>query len=433
MKLRHRLLPLLTLVALGLVLYLGQRHNIQWDWSQTGRNQLHPQSRALLQRLDAPLRITAFVPDHPVQRAAIRELLDRYREQHAATEVLFTDPSQHPGQARKLGIHHTPQLLVEYRGRKELVPRANEQLLTSAIARLSLNSRGWIANLQGHGEASLLGRRNFDLGDFGQLLRNKGYRVVDLDLAATGQIPGNTDLLVLAAPATALSEKELALLDDWLSHDGALLWLADGQRLPGLESILGLDFLPGTVVDAAAADLGMDTPTVAVARPVPASPLAANLSAPVLMPGTRALGMTGNSSWTGAPVLQTGPRSWNETGPLKGSISRDPAAGEQRGPLTVALALEGKDAGQRVLVTGDGDFLSNSVIGNGANRAFGLAAVHWLTGNRQLMDIPAFAPLDRTLHWTAARAALVAAFFLVALPLLLATAGLIIVWRRRRK
>ncbi len=433
MKLRHRLLPLLTLVALGLILYLGQRHNIQWDWSQGGRNQLHPQSRALLQRLDGPLRITAFVADHPVQRAAIRELVDKYREQHSATELIFTDPSQHPEQARKLGIQHTPQLLVQYRGREELVPQANEQLLTSAIARLSLEHRGWILGLQGHGEASLLGQRNFDLGSFGETLKDKGYRISELNLADTGQIPDNVQLLVLASPATALSEAETGLLRRWIEQGGVLLWLADGDISPGLTKALGVSFLPGTVVDAAAADLGIDSPTVAVARPVPASPVVDNLTAPVLMPGARALEVADDASWTASPVLQTSPRSWNETGSLKGSISRDPAAGEKRGPLTLALALESGKGPQRVLIAGDGDFLSNSVIGNGANREFGLAAVHWLTGNRQLMDIPPFTPLDRDLRWSPARTALVGALFLLGLPLLLAGTGLFITWRRRKR
>ena len=432
MKLRHRLLPLLTLVALGLILYLGQRHNIQWDWSQGGRNQLHPQSRALLQRLDGPLRITAFVADQPVQRAAIRALVDKYREQHSATELIFTDPSQHPEQARRLGIRHTPQLLVQYRGREERVPRANEQLLTSAIARLSLENRGWILGLRGHGEASLLGQRNFDLGSFGKLLKDKGYRISELNLADTGQIPDNVQLLVLASPATALSEAETSLLRHWIEQGGALLWLADGEIPAGLAKALSLRFLPGTVVDAAAADLGIDSPTVAVARPAPASPVADTLPAPVLMPGARALEITANASWTARPVLRTGPRSWNETGRLKGSISRDPAAREKRGPLTLALALESGEGHGQVLIAGDGDFLSNSVMGNGANREFGLAAVHWLTGNRQLMDIPPFTPRDRELRWSPAGTALVGALFLLGLPLALAGAGLFITWRRRR-
>ncbi|WP_456373862.1 GldG family protein [Thiolapillus sp.] len=435
MNLRHRLLPLLVLLVLSLALYLGQRCDHQWDWSLNGRNQLHPRSIALLKQLDAPLRITAFVPDHPVQRAGIRELLDKYRQQHPATRLQFVDPSQHPEQARKLGIHSTPQLLVEYNNRQELISRANEQLLTRAIARLSLNSKGWIASLQGHGEASLLGKRNYDLGDFGHLLQDKGYKIIDLNLADTGQIPDNVDLLVLASPSLPLSDKESGLLQHWLNQGHALLWLADGVIPDALAEYLQLDFLPGTIVDAAAADLGMDNPTVAVARSTPSSPLKDALNGPVFMPGARAIDPE-SPSWNAIALLKTESRSWNETGPLKGSIRRDPESGEQPGPLNLALALSRKTGSgeeSRILVAGDGDFLSNSVLGNGSNQNFGLAAIHWLTANDRLVDIPPFTPTDQKLHWSPAKNALIAGLFLFALPLLLAITGLFIVWRRRRR
>ncbi|HEC07752.1 MAG TPA: hypothetical protein ENJ12_12930 [Thiolapillus brandeum] len=435
MNLRHHLLSLLVFLALGLSLYLGEICNHQWDWSHSGRNQLHPRSIALLNHLDAPLRITVFMPDHPVQRAGIRELLDKYQQQYPAMKTAFVDPSQHPQQARELGIQHTPQLLVEYKGRHELIPQANEELLTRAISRLSLDNRGWIASLQGHGEASLLGQHNFDLGTFGKLLQDKGYKVIDLNLNDTGQIPDNIDLLVLAAPASAYSEQESHVLQNWLNQGGALLWLADGNIPTPLANDLGVEFLPGTVVDAAAADLGIDSPTVAVARAVQGAPLAADLRTPVLMPGARAL-QAKSDAWHPVPVLQTGPRSWNETGGLKGSISRDPQAGEQRGPLNLALALMLKSKSSnspRILVAGDSDFLSNSVLGNGANRDFGLAAIHWLTGNDSLVDIPPFTPPDQQLRWGPAGNALVAAVFLFALPLLFSITGLFLIWRRRRR
>ena len=61
--------------------------------------------------------------------------------------------------------------------------------------------------------------------------------------------------------------------------------------------------------------------------------------------------------WQPAGVLDSTPRSWNETGEVVGRIARDPAAGELPGPLPVALALsrgDGRD-GQRVAIIGDAD------------------------------------------------------------------------------
>ncbi|WP_456380845.1 GldG family protein [Thiolapillus sp.] len=434
MKWRHRLLQLLLLLCLGLGLYVTSIFPLQWDWSREGRNQLHPQTLALLQQLQEPLKVTAFVPDHPLQRAAITTLLDKYRRHHPQLTLEFIDPSQQPELARKLEIQHTPQLLLEYADRQERIGTVNEQLLTAAITRLNLDVQGWIAGIQGHGEASLTGNRNHDLGSFGQMLEDKSYKIINLELSSTGQVPGNVQLLILAAPATPLADDETAIIMNYLQQGGSLLWLADGQIPAPLADYLGIVFLPGTIVDAAAADLGMDSPAIAIGKAAKSSPLKKTLAAPVFLPHARVPEIMADK-WVATPLLQTGSRSWNETGPLQGSIARDPQSGELPGPLNLALALhhnrtDGKE--QRVIVIGDSDFLGNNFIGNGANRDFGLALVHWLTGNQQLIDIPEFVPADQQLHWRPATTAWVAAVFLFGIPVLLTAMGLCIGWRRKK-
>jgi hypothetical protein len=434
MKLRHRLLQLLMLICLGLVLYVSSFYPLQWDWSQQGRNQLHPQTLALLQQLDGALKISAFVPDLPVQRAEITLLTDKYRQHYPQLNLKFIDPSQEPQLARKLDIQQTPLLLLEYAGKQERISTVNEQVLTEAIARLSTDNLGWIAGITGHGEAALSGNRNFDLGSFGKLLENKSYKLIELALSSTGQVPENARLLILAAPATALTDDETAILLNYLERGGNLLWLADGWISQPLTHYLGITFLPGTVVDAAAADLGMDSPTIAIGKIPDGAPLEKHLEAAVFLPHARVPEIM-TDKWAAAPLLQTGARSWNETGRLKGSIARDPQSGEQRGPLTLALALSREttdDKQQKIIVVGDSDFLSNSFIGNGANRDFGLALIHWLSDNRQLIDIPEFTPPDQQLHWNPATIAWVAALFLFGIPLLLTATGLFIGWRRKK-
>ena len=258
----------------------------------------------------------------------------------------------------------------------------------------------------------------------------KGYRIIDLDLTATRQLPRNLTLLVLAAPATQLSQAETELLDGYLEQGGNLLWLADGSIPETLARSLEIRFLPGAVVDAAAADLGIESPTVAVGRPAGDHRLVRKLNSPVLMPRARALRHDG-TAWDATALLRTGPRSWNETGDLKGMIQRNPEQGEERGPLTLALLLSRGE--QQVVVTGDADFLSNSFVGNGANQAFGLGVIHWLGRNEHLVDIPPSRALDQKLHWQASTSAAVAGLFLVVFPVLLALTGLLVPWRRRRR
>jgi len=427
---RHGLFVALVLLVTGLALALARHLDREWDWSDSGRNRLHAATLEVLQALEGPVEIEVFLEDYPVQRAALRDLLERYRRAYSALDYRFTDPAREPQRARELGIARTPTLLLRHGGREERLEQVDEAALSSALARLGRRGSGWIGAVTGHGEAKLHGRANFDLGDFGRLLEQQGYRVVDLDLAASQQLPGNLDLLVLAAPATALAPAETARILHYLERSGNLLWLADGERPEGLARTLELAFLPGTVVDAAAAELGIDTPTVAVARPAGEHPVTGRLEGPVLLPRARALEHQ-ESGWKSRVLLQSSPRSWNETGSLKGVIRRDGAAGERRGPLPLALALERR--GQRAAVIGDADFLSNAFLGNGANRPFGLALVRWLTRNDRLVQIPPRQAPDRRLRWKASTLAATAGLFLAGLPLLLAATGLAVAWRRRRR
>ena len=427
---RHRLFFLLVALVTGLILAWSQRLQLEWDWSSDQHNRLSQESLAALRALQDPVEVQVFLEDYPVQRAALRELLEKYRRASRDFHYRFIDPTRRPELVRELAIVHTPTLVLRAGTREQRVEQPDEAHLTTALARLGRRGSGWIGALTGHGEARLHGRANFDLGDFGQLLTRQGYQVVDLDLAATGQLPGNLDLLVLAAPASGLSKRELALLQRYLDGGGSLLWLADGRIPQPLAGALGLRLLPGTLVDAAAADLGIDQPTVVVARPATAHPVTRGLKEPVLMPKARALGRQ-ESPWKWRVLLQSSPRSWNETGALKGVIRRDSQAGEERGPLPVAVALE-REA-QRAAVAGDADFLSNAFLGNGANRAFGLALVRWLTGNDRLIQVRPRQAADRRLHWPASTLAGIAAFFLAGLPLLLAGTGIVLGWWRRRR
>ncbi|MES9965367.1 MAG: ABC transporter, partial [Candidatus Sedimenticola sp. 20ELBAFRAG] len=55
---------LLLATSVGLLGWLSQHYNLVSDWTESGRNSLHPVSQQLLTRLDAPLIITSFAPEN---------------------------------------------------------------------------------------------------------------------------------------------------------------------------------------------------------------------------------------------------------------------------------------------------------------------------------------------------------------------------------
>ena len=84
-----------------------------------------------------------------------------------------------------------------------------------------------------------------------------------------------------------------------------------------------------------------------------------------------------------ARLVDVAPRGWVEMGKLDGSIAFDKAR-DVPGPVTIAVALERTvgDRVQRVVVVGNGHFLSNQFLGNGGNLE---SASTWSTGSRETM------------------------------------------------
>lgn len=98
--------------------------------------------------------------------------------------------------------------------------------------------------------------------------------------------------------------------------------------------------------------------------------------------------------------------------------------------MALSRSVDGRR--QRLAVFGDGDFLSNSYLGNGANLALGLNLVDWLTQSEAFLDSYARPVPDQVLELGYWQVVTLAVGLLLALPL-----GFLVMagtrwWRRRR-
>ncbi|NEX18786.1 GldG family protein [Thiorhodococcus mannitoliphagus] len=433
---------LFALLLLALVItsgWLVARHDRYWDWTRSAANTLVPQSRVILERLEAPLRVTVFADAQAPLAKAIGRLLARYTQALPDMEILYRDPQLFPEQARDADVSLLGQILLEYRGRRETLKEISERSISAAIARLMERRSPWIAVIEGHGERAIKGERGPDLGRLGNALTEQGFLARPLDLARVPDVPDNTRLVILSNPQLPLFAGEVDGLMRFLDRGGNLLWLMDPGALNGLEplaELMGVKALPGVVVDAAAARFGAATPAVAVISDYPSHPLTEGLSKPALLPGALAFDPSIAPSWNLATFLATGDKSWNETGAVFGKIGRDEIVGELPGPLPVALALTRSlpesDEVQRVVVVGDGDFLSNSQIGSYGNSALGIQLLRWLSTDEDLIELPPEPGAVEGLEMTAGRRTLVGVWSLIILPAIFLVGGLLMRWYRWR-
>ncbi|MGR9109053.1 MAG: GldG family protein, partial [Gammaproteobacteria bacterium] len=421
----------------ALIYWLGLKYPLEFDWTAENRNTLSSASQKLLQDLEGPIEIVAYASNTGGLRDKIRTAIDRFRRFKADLSLEFVNPDEEPEAVRKLGIRVDGELIIHYQSRSENLQTLDEAAISNALFRLSQADQRWIVFLSGHGERSPTGSANHDLGQFGTQLENKGYRLLELQGNLSGTIPDNASLLVIANPLVDLLPGEMDAILDYIHNGGNLLWLRDPDGAGGLDSLsrlLGIDFLPGVVVDAGSRAYGIDNPAFVTMNEYPPHRITEGIRSISLFPKSGAIEAVVGGPFQSSPILRSTAQSWSERGPIQGHLQFNPEQSEKQGPLTLGLALTRTldDQEQHILVIGDGDFLSNSYLGNGINLDLGLNMIQWLTETDNSIDIPARFGPDQSLDLSPSITAALGFVFLVAIPALLVFSGLIIHRKRQR-
>ena len=437
------LLVLLCACAAG---YLATRYDRVFDWTYGGRATLSAESRAVLKALDGPVEVVSYASPQGDLRNTIGAFLERYRRLKPDLSLRFVDPQKDPAAMRELGITADGMLILHYRDHEQRLDTLNERSLTNALERLLRGNDRIVAFVSGDGERNPSDKGTADLGTFVAQLQDSGIRAVPLNFAQVTSVPLHTDLVVLASPQQPLPEGAVKALDDFVANGGNLLWLSDPSNadlhLQPLADALGIHVLPGVLVDGQGAALGLDDPRLLALGDYPEHAITHGFNLSTQFPQASALALASRTDWHASPFLRSGPQSWTEFKPIDNAhastIQYDASAGELKGPLDFGFALSRLSpspdkAEQRVVVVGDGDFLSNAYLGVGGNRLLGRRIVDWLLGDDKLVNLPpAQGAPDRTLRISLAQLSTVSIGFMVVIPLLLLLIGGLVAWRRRR-
>ncbi len=437
---------LLLLLAAGALGFLSSRYSHEADWTVHGRASLSAASRAVLAKLDGPVQIVSYANPQGHLRQTVAGFLQRYQQVKPDISLRFVDPELDPAKMRDLGITVDGTLILHYKGREQRLDELSESSLTNALERLIRGNDRIVAFVSGDGERRADGKANADLGSFMSQLEARGMRAVPLNFAQVAQVPQHTDLVVLASPALPLSTGAVQALLTYVRDGGNLLWLTDPTNkdlgLKPLAAALGIQVLPGVLVDGSGTALGLHDPRMIALGDYPPQAITRGFVLTTLFPQVSALARTSQGQWAVQAFLRSSAQSWTEFKPIDNAkpseIHFDAAAGELKGPLDFGFALSRLSPSpdksqQRVVVIGDGDFLSNTFLGNGGNRALGERIFDWLLGDDKLVDLPPRGAPDRLLQISQTELNLISVGFLIALPLLLLLLGGLISWRRRRR
>ncbi len=433
----------LLLAATALLSWVAREYRTEWDVTANARNTLAQSSQDALRQLDGPISVTAYAIAQDGGSNLHKLIQEKMRPwQRVKPDIALTlvDPRDDPKRANAAGLRSPNELVIEYKKRTEHLPLGefNEQNFVNALIRLSRTSNAVVYWLDGHGERKLDGVANHDLGEFGRQLQLKGYKLSSLNLSIAQDVPRNAAALIIASPQTDLQEPEVATIRRHVEAGGNLMWLIDPEPLRGLDPIaewLGLVLTPGTVVDTALKPRS-GPPILAVGANYARHPVTVSFRLNTLFPGSRQIGTVEpaeREGWRMTPLVEVAQRGWVETGKLDDKPVFDKDR-DLPGPVNIATAFErtANDRQQRVIVVGNGNFLSNSFLGNGGNLQLGVAMLSWLSGDDKFVSIPPRPAADVQINIDQMTLYLIAFTFLLVLPLAFAITGVVVWWRRRK-
>jgi len=152
------------------------------------------------------------------------------------------------------------------------------------------------------------------------------------------------------------------------------------------------------------------------------------------------------AQWNKSSLLISADHTWLETGVLVGEVEYNEDS-DLIGPLDIGISLERElereiesESGeafapvqQRIIVIGDGDFLSNTYIGNSGNLDLGIRLINWLSNDDEFISIPIKTVNDAHLELSLFASGIIAFGFILVLPLFFLGTGLFIWWRRKKQ
>lgn len=205
-------------------------------------------------------------------------------------------------------------------------------------------------------------------------LINQGFRVEEVSVRE-GRLPENTSVLVIVNPLESYSDEELKMVHEYIAGGGNLLLLGDAGNEKIMNRIaapLGITFTEGYLVEPHGDD-SETLPHIAVCE-VQDDAFKINpnfrvwrkdhILLPLKMTTTIRVDESGDTGFEFLPMFTSAPNSWikrEKVNLLEGELKPDTSKGEIQAPRVTVAALRRMvgNKEQRVLVTGDAEWLSN--------------------------------------------------------------------------
>ena len=403
---------ILTVILLLAVLsaginYLAYSLPWRWDVTQGKQHTLTASTVEFIKGLEAEIQLTALYVGLPPKY--LEDLFKEYeRISHGKIKTEIIDPIEQIGYAAQFGS------VISGKERKVIIRAGderrdvdftksslNEEQLTNAIVRVQREERQ-VYFLTGHGEFALASEEDQGLSLLAKLLDSNNITGKTLMLGIEENIPEDCDVLVIAGAHNDLTEKEEAMIEEYLKKGGDALFLIEHvivttpdktlteeeiHKNPSLNSILnqwGVNVEEDIVVDLSS-HAGSDVGSPATRNYMRHKAITEGLDYTFYVrPRSMTVLDERRPSIKLAPIVLTATKesSWAETNRAL-EIHFDEKV-DTPGPVPISFVIweekeEGDQSDTRIIVFTDADFLTNVYINLYSNAEMGLNIINWLS------------------------------------------------------
>ena len=431
----------LVLFVIGAINWFGISLDRRWDFTENKAYTLSEQSQTIVANLEQPLEVLIFDRNN---NSELERLLQNYRRYSNKFQFRFVNPEQELGLAQQFGVQSLGEIYLKYRDKQQRLEIGNiaagetltETKLTNGIERIKRDRAINLYFLQGHGEAPL------DLveGGLAQAVDNlaaRGYTVKELNLASTGEIPDDANLVVIAGATRKLLVAEVSTIQQYLKAGGHLLLLLAPNVDIGITPILqnwGIELDERLIVDGSGAGSVMGlSPAVAIVNNYGEHPITASFRNGIsLFPETRPLKVIEKPNISTVAIARTDDRTWAESNLRDEQITFD-INRDLSGPLNVAISSTRQQPNpSRLVVFGSTTFATNGWFEQQLNGDLLLNSISWLVGeDKDTLLIRPKEAANRRINLNSLQAGIISWLALRIVPFSGLLMGVYLWWKRR--
>lgn len=408
---------ILILTIITLIEIISYQNNKIFDLTPAKRYTLSPQTQKILKSLNKKVKVILFYGRETLD---LLYYFEKIFKQYAYYTPLFSfssfDVDRNPGIAQTYNIKRYGTLVVECGDKRREVGLNNEEAIISAILSITREKQKLVCFLTGHGENTILSRDRDGYSQIRDKLENENYNVKELFLLNKGELPLDTQVLVISGPKKDLLQEEIEKISCYMIEGGGVIFMIEPHTfVPNLAAFIArynLTLGKGIIIDKENQQIRGDW-FMALVPLYKRHPIVERLNMPNIFPTARPIIMKEGLSngFVTEIIAKTSPLSWaKETEGMADQHEPSFEKGKDvRGPIGVAAVVtlnqestrstekisqmgathldKKKTPPGRMVVFGDSDFGKNAFVDLDANRDLLLNTIDWLAGEKELISL----------------------------------------------